>query len=69
MLEAGGFEYPSHERIYIRINIFIENVANFHLLTPKEVISLTRSVHVNQNGNVRIIFHLLGVKNVIQVHF
>jgi len=60
-LEAGGLEY-SHERMYIHIVIFIENVTNYcNLLNPKDNISLPISVHVNQNGNRSIVFHLLGL--------
>ena len=66
MLEAGSFEY-SHGRIYIHIVIFIKNVANFRLLTPKDIISLPKSLHVNQNGNVSIVSNLLEINSVASV--
>ena len=49
--------------------IFMENIANFHLLTTIVIILLPKSVDVNQNGDVSIVFHLLGINRLSQVHF
>ena len=64
----GGFQL-SHKRLCSHIVIFMEHVCKLQqLLTPKDI-SLPKSVHVNQNGNVSIVFRLLEVKSVSQVHF
>jgi len=47
----------------------MENIANFHLLTTIVIILLPKSVDVNQNGDVSIVFHLLGINRLSQVHF
>jgi hypothetical protein len=47
----------------------MENIANFQLLTPLVIISLPKSIHVNQNGNVSTVFQLLGINSLSQVHF
>ena len=35
----------------------------------EKIISTPKSVHVNQNDNRSAVFHILGAKNVIQLHF
>ena len=35
----------------------------------EKIIFLPKSVHVNQNGNRSIVFRIVRVKNVIQLHF
>jgi len=38
-------------------------------MTPKEIMSIPKSVQDNQNDNGRKVFQFSGVKNVIQIHF
>ena len=49
--------------------IFIINVPLFHLLTPKDIISLPKSVHVNQNGIVSRVFLHLGISLKVKYIF
>jgi hypothetical protein len=49
---------------------FYETCCKLHqLLQPKYIIYLLKSVQVNQNGNVSIVFHLLCFNIVRQAHF
>jgi hypothetical protein len=56
---------------YIHIVMFVKNVANFHLLTPEDSVSLPKAggLYVNQNGNVSTVFNLFGIDCVNQVKY
>lgn len=43
---------------YIHNVIFIKNISNLHVLTPKDIISLPKAVYVSQNSNVSIVSNL-----------